>query len=146
MGGRAWQVLPNIFRMKNRLFTKLSTQWCMDLAAALRNRAVNLLLSEFQEMQYLINRLTKHWLFVAENCLPGYWNYGEKVMSWGDFFGVFLKPGQVVSNLRRHFIIWIVQRNRSIPCPWSQGASSGLKTVRHATRSVLTRPAFIWSQ
>lgn len=32
----------------------------MDLVAALRNRAVNLILSEFQEIQYLIDKLTKH--------------------------------------------------------------------------------------
>lgn len=31
-----------------------------DLAAALRNKSVNLLFSEFQEIQYLVNRLTKH--------------------------------------------------------------------------------------
>lgn len=61
----------------------------MDLVAALRNRAVNLILSEFQEIQYLINKLTKHWLFVVENCLPGYEKCGAKV----------------VSNLRRYFII-----------------------------------------
>lgn len=44
----------------------------MDPAAALRNRAVNRIVSEFQEIQYLINKLTKHRLFVVENCLPGY--------------------------------------------------------------------------
>lgn len=32
----------------------------MDLVAALRNKAVNFILSEFQEIQYLINKLTKH--------------------------------------------------------------------------------------